>query len=164
MHYKTSQHQRNYRKLYYIKHRQEQIDYALAYQKKRRKYDSEYVKYQSEWAKNNYKKHPEKELYRNAKIRARRKGIEFNINIGDVYIPEYCPYLNIKLTMGTYKDRKTGYSPTIDRIDSTLGYIPSNIEVISDLANRMKQNATPQQLLNFAKSILNRFDNKRENN
>lgn len=145
-----------YKRANYLKHKEK----IIAKQRIRRKEDNEYRIRQNEWRRDNYKKNPKRELYRNAKNRAKKKGIEFNLQISDINIPEYCPYLHIKLISGTYSDRKYGNSPTLDRINPSLGYIPSNIEVISDLANRMKQNSTQEQLVIFAKSILSRFDNE----
>lgn len=62
-----------------------------------------------------------------------RKGLEFNIEISDIVIPNICPILRIKL--GRF-DRKT--APSLDRIDNTRGYIKGNVRVISNRANVMK--------------------------
>jgi len=59
----------------------------------------------------------------------------------------------VKLTWLVGQGRKdTAYS--IDRIVPTLGYIKGNIQIISELANRMKSNASVEQLLTFAQGIL----------
>lgn len=108
-------------------------------------------------AKRRHRLNPINSIYRNAKYRAIKKGIEFCIEVDDIHIPEFCPYLGMKLVPGSFKERKAGASPTLDRIDNDLGYTPDNIEVISDLANRMKQNATREQLVVFAKNILVRY-------
>jgi len=79
-----------------------------------------------------------------ARQRANRKGIEFSINEMDINIPEYCPVLDIKLAHNAYILR--GDSPTIDRIDPTLGYVPENCKVISWRANRIKSDATLEEI------------------
>lgn len=64
--------------------------------------------------------------------------------------PAVCPILGIALTQrGTNKFN----SPSIDRIDPTLGYVPGNIQIISFKANAMKHNATADELKAFAKWI-----------
>lgn len=110
-----------------------------------------------------YKNNPALSLFRNAKARARLNGYEFSITLNDIHVPFFCPYLGIRLESGSYKDRRDGRAPTLDRINPLKGYTPDNIEVISDLANRMKQNATIEQLVIFAKNILLRFDNNNPN-
>ena len=56
-----------------------------------------------------------------AKQRAKEKGTEFSITESDLTIPEFCPILGIPLIrVGTIA---TDNSPSIDRIDSTKGYI-----------------------------------------
>ena len=92
----------------------------------------------------------------NSKSRARQSGLEFNITLTDVPIPEKCPILEVPLVLGT----ATSYelSPSIDRIDSTKGYVRGNVKVISLLANRMKSNATREQCLLFAQNIKNYYD------
>ena len=96
-------------------------------------------------------------MFRNAKARAIKKGVDFSITKDDIVIPYFCPYLGVKLYAGTYADRKSGKSPTLDRIDPNKGYTKDNIEVISDLANRMKQNADTETLVTFANSVIKKF-------
>jgi hypothetical protein len=79
----------------------------------------------------------------------------FNIEISDVFIPEYCPYLGIKLSTNINDCFSPNYF-TIDRIDSSKGYIKGNIQVISRLANTMKNNATIEELITFSENVIKR--------
>jgi hypothetical protein len=45
-----------------------------------------------------------------------------------------CPILNKKLTFG----EKQGLDWSVDRVDNNLGYIPTNIVIVSDFANKVK--------------------------
>lgn len=92
------------------------------------------------------------QLYRSAKKRALSKGLEFNIELRDIHIPKKCPILKVPLVCSTR------YSPSIDRIYPDKGYVKGNIAVISTLANSMKANATPKELLIFAKNIKKYMD------
>jgi hypothetical protein len=92
------------------------------------------------------------QLYRSAKKRALQKGLEFNIELRDIHIPKKCPILKVPLICSTR------YSPSIDRIYPDKGYVKGNIAVISVLANSMKANATPQELLIFARNIKKYMD------
>jgi hypothetical protein len=87
-----------------------------------------------------------------AKKRALKKGLEFSIKPKDIHIPKKCPILKVPLICSTR------YSPSIDRIYPDKGYIKGNIAIISSLANSMKANATPQELLIFAKNIKKYMD------
>jgi hypothetical protein len=94
----------------------------------------------------------EKRMFSSAKERAKRKGLDFNIELSDIVIPKLCPILGIELFKGETKVRKN--SPSLDRIDSTKGYIKGNVQVISNLANTMKNNATEKELIAFSKYML----------
>jgi hypothetical protein len=78
---------------------------------------------------------------------ALNRGFEFSITKGDLTLPEYCPILGIKLDY--MKSIQGPDSPSLDRIDSTLGYIPGNVWVISHKANAMKNSATIEELRLF---------------
>jgi hypothetical protein len=79
-------------------------------------------------------------IYDRAKTRATRKGREFNIGIEDIVIPEVCPVFGVPLV------EDTEYAPSIDRIDSSKGYIKGNIQIISRRANLLKNNANIEEL------------------
>jgi hypothetical protein len=85
-----------------------------------------------------------------AKTRADKKGYEFNLEPEDILIPEICPYLKTPFIKGTM------YAPSLDRVDNDKGYIKGNVEVISRKANLMKSNASSEELLEFAYTILER--------
>jgi len=95
----------------------------------------------------------ERRLFHSSKARAKASGIEHTLVLEDIVIPEKCIYLNIPLT-NNYGCGRVASNASLDRIDATKGYTKDNIQIISDLANRMKQNATPEQLLAFAKGVL----------
>lgn len=104
--------------------------------------------------------HPWKEipvairLLRNARSRSKLNDIEFNITLEDICIPTHCPYLGIELTSSNPKGSSRRNSASLDRIDPTKGYIKGNIQVISHLANTMKNDAPKDLLVAFANSVL----------
>jgi hypothetical protein len=95
---------------------------------------------------------PEWYMHYKAKRRARIKKIDFDIEVSDVVMPKTCPvfkkYELKKETSDTGGPKP--WSPSLDRIDNTKGYVKGNVQVISNKANTMKGNATPEELLQFA--------------
>jgi hypothetical protein len=102
-------------------------------------------------------RNPKKIMLASSKQRADLLGLEHTLTENDFDIPTHCPFLGCELT----SVRGQGRQPTnasLDRIDSSKGYIPGNVQVISDLANRMKQNASTDELIAFAKGVLKVFN------
>lgn len=79
-------------------------------------------------------------LYNRAKTRATKLGREFTITVDDIVIPDVCPVFNVPMVRGTK------YAPSLDRMDSTKGYVPGNVKVISLRANVIKNDATAYEL------------------
>lgn len=90
-----------------------------------------------------------KAVIRSAKENAKKKGLEFKITVADIYIPDYCPVFGIPLFYTAGK--ATDNSPSIDRIDSSKGYIPGNVQIISRRANHLKNNATFKEMITLGK-------------
>lgn len=95
----------------------------------------------------------EQSMLNRSKSRAKKKGFEHDIALEDIVIPDKCPLLGIPLIKG--ENSVHDNSPTLDRIDSTKGYVKGNVWVISYKANTIKSNATPEELLTIATRLAN---------
>lgn len=92
---------------------------------------------------------PRRELLRNAKQTARRKGLPFDLTVNDITMPEFCPAIGVRLVKGV--GIRTDSSPSIDKIVPALGYVRGNVVVVSWKANRIKNDATIAELIRVAK-------------
>jgi hypothetical protein len=97
-----------------------------------------------------------------ARRNSRRRGEECDLVLEDIVIPEYCPLLGIKLETCMEKKRRKGPGsqdscPSVDRIDSKIGYIKDNIWIISKRANVIKNNATVEELGMIYEGLLQRM-------
>ena len=113
--------------------------------------------YSRDWKRNN----PARTLLHNARKRSRTDGVICTITEADIVIPEYCPVFPwIALTHGhtTERGQPLPTAASLDKIDPSRGYIPGNVQVISFLANAMKQNATVKELKSFADWIYATFE------
>ena len=90
-------------------------------------------------------KSTEYEMFIRAKIRARKLGVEFDLEKTDIVIPERCPILGMLLEKVSH-GHATNATPSLDRLDPRGGYTKNNVWVISMRANTMKSNATLEQL------------------
>ena len=82
-------------------------------------------------------------MVRNARARARRRGVPFALTPDDIHIPARCPWLNKPMHhahFGVQGPRR--WSPTIDCIIPELGYVPGNVMVVSCRANVLKGRST----------------------
>lgn len=123
----------------YLKNRESRLDYQKAYME-----DPVAKAQASERAKNLIARNPKNNMVDQAKIRARKRGLEFSISSSDFEIPEICPVFGIKLERGEGKQHDA--SPTLDRLNNEKGYTKDNIKVISWKANRMKGDHTLLEL------------------
>lgn len=106
--------------------------------------------YHRNWERNSWLADPRKRLLKKARERAKMYGRECTIKLLDIVVPEVCPLLGIPIFVGTRQVKNN--SPTIDRKDSTKGYVPGNVWVISWRANRIKSDATLDEIKLLAKN------------
>ena len=101
-------------------------------------------------------------LHMIAKHRSSKKGTEFTITPEDVAAvdSDVCPYLNIPIKKYARDKASSGQTgcrhqdaKSLDRIDSSKGYVPGNIIVCSWRANRMLSDFTAEELLLAASSF-----------
>jgi hypothetical protein len=97
---------------------------------------------------------PEHYLLWQAKHRAKRNGLVFELVPGDIQIPPTCPVLKIPIYPGK---RNSPNSPSLDRRDNDEGYTKANTQVISYRANVLKRDATVTELKLFADWIVGTY-------
>lgn len=132
---------------------------TLATQKKRRLVDPEkYNRQKREARKRNLKrarrwdaewidKNLERHMLIRSRATAKRRGWPFNLELSDIIVPEKCPLLGCKLERRTDGSRKKNPgTPSLDRIDSSIGYVKGNVWVISWRANAIKTDASLGEL------------------
>lgn len=104
-----------------------------------------------------YENNRNKYFLNSIKKRAEQKDIPFDLNLEDIVFPEKCPVFGFNLSRNEDYQGPAKNSPSVDRIDPSKGYVKDNIQIISHLANAMKQNATPEELVLFAKWVLRTY-------
>lgn len=87
----------------------------------------------------------EYETWCRAKISAEKRGLQFNLDPSDIVYPDFCPVLGIRIEQNSIKG-PIDSSPSLDRIFPERGYVKGNIRVISQRANRIKNDSTSEEL------------------
>ena len=101
-----------------------------------------------------------KNYYHNAKSRATRDSVPFNLTLQDLIdiATDECPVFHTKFVWGVSglgKGKTRPDSPTLDRILPELGYVKGNVAFLSYRANRIKDNGTMQEHYDIADWIWN---------
>ena len=119
--------------------------FAAHYQKYGKEWYVQNKERQQETQKRYREKYLDRCLWRNARLRAKKNGIEFTITYSDIVIQSVCPVFGVDYSTGGMA------AASLDRIDNSVGYVPGNIQVISRRANTMKGDATIEEMKIFAK-------------
>jgi hypothetical protein len=95
--------------------------------------------------------------------RVKKRNKDYNITLDDLLTQwneqkGICPYTGIKLVQPKDATDEIIYNKaSLDRIDSSLGYIKGNIQFISASANYAKSSMTHEEMITFCKLIANHW-------
>ena len=99
-------------------------------------------------------------MLHNSKRRATQRGLEHNITLDYLrtLVRDYCPYLGVQLNWESQagSDKQVNAranSPSLDRIDSSKGYVEGNVVIASFRANTIKNNANERELLRMGRCL-----------
>ena len=118
------------------------------------------LEYRREWETKRRRERPDYCLWKAAKRRAKLKELDFNIEVLDIIIPQFCPLLNIPIIHTVGKGCRSDNSPSLDRIDNRFGYIKGNILVVSWRANFLKSDAALSELQMLVANLQSITENK----
>lgn len=93
-----------------------------------------------------------KSILSSIKHRCNLKNIPFNLTTEylESVFTEHCPVFKTSLAWCEHSKTIQQNSPSLDRINPSLGYVMGNVQWLSQKANAMKQDATLQELKLFA--------------
>jgi hypothetical protein len=159
---------KKYWKEYYsrpeVKERKKEYSARPEVMERKRKYLKEYnarpevLESRKEYSKNKNASVPGR--LQDAKSRSRVKNLEFNITLEyleSIYPDDsLCPLLSIPLDWSTPPNHPS--TPSLDRIDSSKGYIKGNVQWVSWRANQLMRDATPDELLMVSQNYKKIYD------
>jgi hypothetical protein len=104
------------------------------------------------------------DLFTTYKHSAAAKGLEFTVTIQylwDLFIKQNrkCVFTGEELYFNKTYRTKTDKTASPDRIDSTKGYVPGNIQWIHRDINKLKKNYTDARFIELCKKVAANFSN-----
>ena len=102
-----------------------------------------------------YRQNPIPQLIYNFKKRAKAKNVPFDLKPQDIKeklnnAGKIWPVLVIKMQISKLGSKSNDLAPSIDRIDPKKGYVKGNMIVVSMRANRIKTDASPEEIKKVA--------------
>ena len=88
---------------------------------------------------------------------ARKRGVEFSLEPDDFSIPTHCPICSLEMVRASPTETPPN-TFTVDRIDSAIGYIAGNVEIICFRCNTIKSYGTASDHRRIADYMDHRTD------
>lgn len=97
------------------------------------------------------------QTYNVIRHKCQRDGIKFDFTVDDLApFPLECPVLGLEIDYFKKGHGGSNYSPSIDRMTPEDGYVKGNVRIISQKANRLKQDSSIEEqirLLAYATGV-----------
>lgn len=110
-----------------------------------------WLELQRRWRSNNIVR----ALVNEARSRAKRRGVPFDITVDDVPpMGDRCPLLGHRFSRR--EEGRSEFSPSLDRIDPKKGYVKGNVWVVGYRANLVKNDGTAEEHEQIARAMRGR--------
>lgn len=113
------------------------------------------AKWGPQWANKEHRKHyvyqAMRSKFRTKKANTKKAGKQWTVDFGDLEFPTHCPVLGIELNY--FNEVICDNSPSFDCVIPERGYVKGNVCIISQRANRIKNDGTAQEHYAIAQFI-----------
>lgn len=105
-------------------------------------------------------------LHQGSKTSKRRATLPIAVTIEDLskqWVKQrgICPYTGWKMYLRSWRSYTSPYQASLDRIDSSRGYTPDNIQFVALIANYAKNSFDEEHLVRFCKSVVLKYSDSR---
>jgi len=101
---------------------------------------------------------PARAMLRAAQYRAQQAGVPCTITEQDIHIPDKCPVSGCGRSFNDNSDdSKRNATPSLDKYDPRLGYIPGNVWVICFTCNSFKRDLTGEEFVSYGMNLIQSF-------
>jgi hypothetical protein len=89
-----------------------------------------------------------------AKLRARKRGLDFDLTMADLGTPTHCAATGIEFDMSCSFRQGNIFVPSLDRIDPKLGYVRGNVRFVCHGYNLAKHTGSDANVVKLARAIV----------
>jgi len=99
-------------------------------------------------------KHRLRSAWHAAKLRAKKRGLEFDLKLADLGEPTHCAASGVEFDLTASFRSGNIFVPSLDRIDPKLGYVRGNVRVVCHGYNLAKHTGTDANVVILARAIV----------
>lgn len=104
-----------------------------------------------------------KQIFNNAKCRAKKRGIEFNLKFEFLRMfleAGFCPKTGFKFDFNVPDNKYVGnLAPSLDRVNASKGYTNDNIQIVCNMFNMGKSDADELDFIAMCLAVADRNQN-----